>query len=162
MNAADRLTKVRELNKIFQERLTFYWNKYRRARKWEIQEQHFQRWKLYNKLCRRISRLLYEMTRNPDVKKEVDQDCIRSEYRARLRRKAENKEKFMNLRRCTIWFMSESFGADYGEYKCDKCGRTFFHSPATIRLAGKVLYDCCCGHCTNDIMFRDWGKEIYY
>lgn len=57
------------------------------------------------------------------------------------------------------WYLSLSLTADYGTFYCDKCSREFFHSPSIIYQGGgddaPVLYKCCCGNCTNNIIWED-------
>lgn len=76
----------------------------------------------------------------------------------RLEQKEKRKIEFENKHRYSPWFYSNSFGADYGTYSCDACKRNFHHSPSTITLAGKVVYNCACGNCTNSIIYRDWKE----
>ena len=60
-----------------------------------------------------------------------------------------------------MWFMSNSLTADYGTFECGQCGRTFYHSPSEIYKDGKTVYECCCGYCTNNIIFTDWHSKPY-
>jgi hypothetical protein len=61
------------------------------------------------------------------------------------------------------WFMSDSLEADYGQYTCDRCQREFYHSPSTITSrAGTTVYTCCCGHCTNALLGRDYAGQLPY
>jgi hypothetical protein len=66
-----------------------------------------------------------------------------------------------NKHRYSPWFMRTDFDNDYGSFTCDKCGCGFYHSPSTITLNGKELYNCCCGNCTNELIFNDWRKTPY-
>lgn len=59
------------------------------------------------------------------------------------------------------WFLSNSLTADYGTYTCDNCQGPFHHSPSTIELGEKTVYNCCCGHCTNMIIYRDHGQQPF-
>lgn len=76
-------------------------------------------------------------------------------------RKEQGRQKFLTTRYFAPWFMSNSLGADYGEYVCDNCNRTFYHSPSTITKAGKKIISCCCGYCTNQIIKADHGNEPF-
>ncbi len=60
-----------------------------------------------------------------------------------------------------LWYMQTSLGADYGSFTCDKCSDLFYHSPSTIYYNHEVKYACCCGDCTNRIIFNDWGEKPY-
>ncbi|KAB2913951.1 MAG: hypothetical protein F9K23_15900 [Bacteroidetes bacterium] len=75
--------------------------------------------------------------------------------------KEKRRTEFENKHTYSPWFYSNSFSADYGTYTCDSCQRTFHHSPSTIKLAGKVVYNCACGSCTNSIIYRDWRRNPY-
>ena len=58
-------------------------------------------------------------------------------------------------------FMSDSLGADYGEFDCEICHNTFYHSPSTIYQGETELHDCVCGHCTNKIIKQDHGSTPF-
>lgn len=60
-----------------------------------------------------------------------------------------------------LWYMQNSLSADYGLFSCDKCGSNFYHSPAIIYYNHEVKYNCCCGHCTNDIILKEWAEKPY-
>ncbi len=60
-----------------------------------------------------------------------------------------------------MWFMQNRLGADYGSFLCDKCDRRFYHSPSTIYHDHQEKYSCCCGYCTNEMIYRDWGEKPY-
>lgn len=77
-------------------------------------------------------------------------------------RKAKKRQEWETRFRFGTWFMQTSLGSDYGEYSCDKCGRTFYHSPCTIYLAKEKIHNCACGHCANYYAGRNGDKEIYY
>lgn len=63
--------------------------------------------------------------------------------------------------------MHTSFENDYGTFVCDKCSGVFHHSPSSIAYGTKedeskdTVYDCCCGNCTNKIIYNDWGSLPY-
>lgn len=59
------------------------------------------------------------------------------------------------------WFMSNSFGADYGTYTCGQCSTTFYHSPSTVYRGDEVIHDCVCGHCANRVLNQDHGSNYY-
>ena len=65
------------------------------------------------------------------------------------------------------WFLRTSLDNDYGSFVCDKCNREFYHSPSTITYGvdgeeeKKQIYNCCCGHCTNLIIYKDWCSTPY-
>lgn len=85
----------------------------------------------------------------------------RIDYELRLEKKEERRIEFQTKHTYSMWFFSNSLGADYGQYQCNNCQRTFYHSPATIKLAAKVVYACACGYCTNNIIERDWNETPY-
>ncbi len=60
-----------------------------------------------------------------------------------------------------LWFMQSSLQADYGFFSCDICGRNFYHSPSVIYYDHMEKHRCCCGYCTNAIIYRDWGEKPY-
>jgi hypothetical protein len=60
-----------------------------------------------------------------------------------------------------LWYMQNSLAADYGSFTCDQCSRNFYHSPATIYCRQQVKYACCCGYCTNEIIYKDWYEKPY-
>lgn len=81
------------------------------------------------------------------------------DYERRLSEKAEKKQRFLNDPKFSMWFFSGSLGADYGSFQCEKCSRTFYHSPATITIGKETKYVCCCGHCTNEIIGKYYGER---
>jgi hypothetical protein len=83
-------------------------------------------------------------------------------YEGRLAGKERRREKWRNSHYFDAWFMQTSLEADYGTFRCDKCEKVFYHSPASISKAAETLYSCCCGNCTNSIIYKDWGKEPYF
>lgn len=78
------------------------------------------------------------------------------DYKAnRQRRKQERREKFNSTYRALLWFLSNSFGADYGSFNCENCSREFYHSPATIKKGKQLVHECVCGYCCNRITATD-------
>lgn len=76
------------------------------------------------------------------------------------RRKAKGQHKFLQTCHYNLWFFSGSLTADYGTFRCDRCGLTFHHSPSTITRAAKPVYTCCCGYCTNELV-QNQSKPYY-
>lgn len=161
-----KMENLKKLNLYFIEKREFYRKKMMRARNIETCEINSEKYKLYYSLSRRASDLAYNVRRRFLYDKSIidwgDADRAKIEYEVRLKRKAEGREIFLSRHKYALWFLGASLGADYGTFTCDKCGFTFYHSPSTIKLAGKVVYDCCCGNCTNSIINRDWGEEPYF
>jgi hypothetical protein len=60
-----------------------------------------------------------------------------------------------------LWFMQSRLQADYGSFSCDICGRNFYHSPSIIYYNHAVKHNCCCGYCTNQIIYKEWGEKPY-
>lgn len=60
-----------------------------------------------------------------------------------------------------LWFIQSSLGSDYGVYVCERCRCMFYHSPSTIYYNHEVKHECCCGYCTNQVIFTDWGERPY-
>lgn len=164
--AKGKLEKLKRLNEFFSGKREFYRKKMMLARKIETCESAKEKYDLYYSLSRRTSDLAYNVRRRFLYDQKTidwgDAENFRIEYNVRLQKKAEGRENFLTRHKYGLWFLGSSLGADYGTFYCDKCGSTFYHSPSEITLAGKVVYKCCCGNCTNSIINRDWGKEPYF
>lgn len=133
-----------------------------RARNYEIIKKWRNQEIMYLNLWRRCNSLIYDMRDiSPEIRYEVNRECELNAYNAKLKRKEENRKIFLTQYRYGIWFFSNSFNADYGTFTCSKCGMRFHHSPARIYLAEKVIYECCCGYCTNSLIGTDNGKYPY-
>ena len=162
----NKTEKLKRLNSSFLEKKELHRKKMMRARKFETEEFHSEKYKLYYLLSSRASDLAYNIRRHFLYEKRItdwgDAENIKMDYRIRLSKKAKGRENYLTKHKYGLWFLGSSLGADYGEFTCDKCGCTFYHSPSEITLAGKVVYNCCCGHCTNSIINRDWGEEPYF
>lgn len=117
---------------------------------------------MYRTLWLRCQHLIFKMR---SIASEAGYEIARRNelyaYEGRLKRKEENRQLFLTKYRYGIWFFSNSLHADYGTFICSKCGVEFYHSPARISLAGKVVYNCCCGNCTNYLIGEDYGKYPY-
>jgi hypothetical protein len=61
----------------------------------------------------------------------------------------------------SLWYLQPRLGGDYGTFHCDKCRRVFYHSPSTIYYNGAEKYSCCCGYCTNEMIYNDWNERPY-
>lgn len=160
--------KLEKLHRIYlhlNAQKEFFKGKWKRARSVSSIDEYSEKTKQYRELAYRCSNLSYALSRVQRLGKEkaaeFDREWIRQEYNGQLKRKETNRQKFLSLHWCAPWFMQMSLNSDYGTFKCDCCGGRFHHSPSTIRLAGKVIYECCCGHCTNRIISRDWNNSPY-
>lgn len=80
----------------------------------------------------------------------------------RASRKAYGKKRFETEYQFSPWFMQVSLGADYGEYTCEECRRTFYHSPCRLYLAGKEKKGCLCGYCANSYAISNNQSKIYF
>ncbi|WP_288424238.1 hypothetical protein [uncultured Spirosoma sp.] len=147
----------------------FYYQKYERARKLEKQDYYWQRYDRLAKFTRKrdltFTRLIFNSRFGQSsqfvfgyVERARAEAWWRDQVADRQRR---GREKFEKLHTYAPWFMSLSVGADYGHWDCEYCGRHFYHSPSTIKRAAKVVYECVCGHCTNQIIERDHGHFPY-
>ncbi len=85
----------------------------------------------------------------------------KSDIAWRIKRKEERRIKFETLHRISVWFSHTSLGTDYGQFTCEKCGYTFYHSPSSVKLGKLQRYVCICGECVNAILKRDGLKEIF-
>lgn len=164
-NLEAKKAKLKVLAAHFKEKEQLFAGKEKRARSWEKRDDYWEKKKMYLASMERINRLLWAYhNRNTDagLRKSIDAEFVRSEYEAFLKRKEAGKEKYLTSHKFLPWFLSGSMNADYGSFSCDKCGATFYHSPSTILLAGKEIYHCCCGHCTNRIIKGEGGEEPYF
>ncbi|AHM62332.1 hypothetical protein D770_20415 [Flammeovirgaceae bacterium 311] len=120
---------------------------------------------LYSEAHRRCVSLCWRIRdrydSDPNIRRWVKREMASTEYKCRLERKEEKRQEFLNKHRYQVHFMQTSLRADYGQFRCDRCNQVFYHSPSTILLAEKEVYSCCCGHCTNSIIYKDWGKEPF-
>lgn len=156
------LARLRELRGNFLEKEKNHSKRESRMRTSKSLHQCIEKRKLYRALWKRCNDLIYACRDvDPVIRYEVEQECIRSEYKARLRRKEEKKQLHLSSHKYSLHFFSNSLNADYGTFVCERCGCEFYHSPSTILLAGKVIYQYCCGYCTNAIIQADWGEQVY-
>ena len=142
----------------------FYNKKWNRARKMETIDKHFETYKMYTDFSYRAQNLIFSLRRAEkfgDGRQWFEMDGKRfKEFRAEI--KEERSLKFEQNYRVHLHFMSESLQADYGTFNCDKCDRTFYHSPAVVYKGSQKKHSNCCGHCVNNLM--NWNKqdEVYY
>lgn len=57
----------------------------------------------------------------------------------------------------SLWYPSNHLHFEAGNFTCERCNLGFTHSPATIKRGAKVLYDSCCGECSNELI----GERIF-
>ena len=161
----EKLDKLKELHQHFKDHEIEYNKKLKRARSWEKIEKYEDLSRVYSLLQERTINLSFMVRArygNRRIRAEVYSQTIRSEYQYRLQKKKERADELKTKHRYSPWFLQTSFGADYGTFVCDKCNREFYHSPSGSSLNGKKVYDCCCGHCTNEIIGRDWSEKPYF
>jgi hypothetical protein len=163
MEHQDKIAKAARLYDSFEAKAKLFREKAFRARTGCSLKKNSESSRLYSALENRSRNLLMELLELPgkNIREGIARECIMDEYKAVLKRKEERRRDFMGKHRYSMWFLSNSLGSDYGLFHCGKCGAEFYHSPSTIRLGGKIIYQYCCGRCTNDIISRDWGKYPY-
>lgn len=161
----EKLNKLKKMHQHFRNRETEYSKKAKRARSWEKRDDYDDLRRVYSQLQMRtidLSFMVRARYADQRIISVVDSERIRSDYQYRLQRKKERAEELKIKHRYAPWFLQTSLDADYGTFVCDKCNRQFYHSPSSISLNGKKVYDCCCGHCTNIIIGRDWDETPYF
>ncbi len=157
-----KFERLLELRDSFYTKQGIFHQKALRARNFNSIDKWSEKRRMYHDLWCRCNHLIYEMRNvSLDIRYEVDRDCELSIYKARLKEKEERRQLFLTKYRYGIWFFSNSLHADYGSFICGRCGIEFYHSPARIYLAGEVVYECCCGNCTNSLIDTDNGKYPY-
>ena len=96
---------------------------------------------------------LFEKNRKFGQLTRYDKDMLELDYkhynRRLLERKAERKKQFETKATYETMFYSTSLNADYGQFVCSKCGRTFYHSPSKIYRGKNLIISHICGYCTN-------------
>lgn len=161
----EKLGKLKELHQHFQNREAEYSKKLKRARSFEKSEKFNDLMRVYSLLQKRtvdLSFMVRNRYANQRIIAEVYSEQIRRDYQYRLQRKKMRAEELRTKHRYSPWFLQTSLDADYGTFVCEKCNREFYHSPSSISLDGKKVYDCCCGHCANTIISRDWNETPYF
>lgn len=148
----------------FQEKAEYHQRKSNRARKIETINFHYEKAKLYREAVRRCFPLstviLY-----PKKFGQVDHSLLEIRYETYFstvaEKKAKGKQEFESTFRTSLHFMQESFHADYGTFKCNRCQSTFHHSPADMYLGAKKEHEGICGTCVNSILSFN-GQELVY
>lgn len=147
------------------EKASYYRKKYDRARKSQSIDLNFKKYKLYKSFSRRSFDLLmsircgYNLFGRPSKYiLMTSQQYLKSEKE----RIEKGRHRFLNLHTYGTWFYQTGLHCDYGTFTCEICGSKFYHSPSRIRKAAKVIYNCACGHCTNEIINADYGKQPYF
>ena len=124
----------------------FHRKKWERARKNETRKYHYEKMRSYADHILRgmklVSSLQYpSVFGTTDVLLRYDRENYVKQYKERIeKQKLEAKEKFESNYRIALWFYSESLTADYGTHQCDKCSRTYHHSPSEVYLGAKKEY----------------------
>lgn len=156
-----RINRIRELIDLLEQKKSLYFEKSMRARSTEKHDYWFTKYSLIHK----ITYQYYVNRRMPAYQfGEVSpvREWTKNQYkRAEIERVESGKQKFQTLHYYVPWFFGTSLRDDYGTYTCDRCGRTFYHSPSKITKAAKTVFTCCCGYCTNEIISRDHGSSPY-
>lgn len=145
----------------------FHNKKWDRARKWENQDFHYKKMRLYADISHRAWKLVFAI-RNKSrfgeqcVLLRYDKENYVKNYTERIKKqKEEAKNKFDSRYRISLWFYSESLTADYGTHQCDKCSRTYHHSPSEVYLGAKKEYSNACGYCVNNLLEFNRQETIF-
>ncbi|WP_338765915.1 hypothetical protein WAF17_02650 [Bernardetia sp. ABR2-2B] len=161
----NQIEKKNRFERIFSsivQKRNFFRKKAEKARKFENYKKHYNQEKKYNPFIRRGIELEFRLQ---FPSKLGDKDILaqtQKEYKRRVaERKKEGKEKFDNSYRAIPLFWQTSLGADYGEFICEHCKSTFYHSPSELYLGKDKLYNCICGHCVNIKMSQNGQEEIF-
>lgn len=156
-----RQQRIRELVDLLEQKKNLYFEKAMRARSTTKHDYWYGKYSL----IRKITYQYYENRRMAAYQfGEVSpvSEWLKSQYkRAEVERIESGKQKFLNMHFYSPWFFGTSLSGDYGTYTCDRCGRTFHHSPSKITRAAKTVFECCCGYCTNEIILRDHKSTPY-
>jgi len=152
-----------ELHEYIEDKRDYFWKKYERARKREIQNKHYEKYKMYRDFSYRSVQLVYSI-RSKDVFGKVPYFLKLDPKKYTERRQKEKEEKrikFENTYRIALWFYSESLTADYGTHHCDKCSSQFHHSPSEVYLGAKKQYSNACGYCVNNLLDFNRQETIF-
>jgi hypothetical protein len=157
----DKLKKACDLFTSFQEKEEHHRKKWQRARKPETSDHHYDKMRYYGDTYMRRVNLIFKL-KYPKEPFESKPWVAERDWEIKKAIKEERRQKFLSRHLYSPWFMQTSFRSDYGSFSCDKCGSSFYHSPSEITLAAEMKYKCCCGHCTNEIIKRDWDETPYH
>lgn len=145
------------------EKAEYYRNKYKRARKnFDI---YYAKYKLYRAFEERAYALLMAIRCKRNLYGRPSNFTLlkSDEYLKREKARIEKgRHRFLTLHTYETWFMQTGLHCDYGTYTCVSCGRKFHHSPSRVWKAAKIIHECACGYCTNDIIEADYGKRPYF
>lgn len=157
-----RISRIRELIDLLEAKKDLYFNKYLRAKTDSKQDYWYNKYKILRKVISQYWQNNYWVFEGQFMSSGVLRAWRISDHkRTESERIKLGKEKFETMHFYSTWFFGTSLTDDYGTYACDRCGRTFYHSPSKITLAAKTVYECCCGHCTNEIISRDHQSTPY-
>lgn len=160
----ERIERAIRVGLYIEAKVSFYRSKWEKARKQENRQYYWHKYNLYHDFLDRAFHLVLNL-RNPQkfgVPKFRLLTKTPEQYRRQeAERIAKGKAKFENLHEFEPWFFGTGLHQDYGTFTCSNCKREFFHSPSRIKKAGKIIYNCACGHCTNDIINRDYNSQPY-
>lgn len=164
MSVDIKLKKLQDFSQRVNEKRDFHHKKWDRARKSETMDFHFKRYRLFDNISYRITKLFFSLRRNRRFGEVSEWMKADPEFYKKQKRKSkeEGKLKFDSNYRVYLHFMSESLSADYGTHTCDKCSRTFHHSPATVYLGKKKKYSNCCGYCVNNMLSWNRQELVYH
>lgn len=158
-----RLKKAVSFFNRVNDKAKFHYKKYQRARKCETIDLHYDAYRFYSDLSSRVTTLIFSLRRNDKFGSGRNWwEVNAQEYKKRkLQEKENRKQEFENNYRVFLHFFQNSLRADYGTWICDKCARTYYHSPSDVYLGTKKKYESCCGHCVNTLMIRNGQDEVY-
>lgn len=160
----EMLKKASKLYEYIHNKEKFHHGKWDRARKAENQEFHWDKYKMYSQFSSRCSTLLFKLRSKEKFGDGYSEWRMETpeKYTKRIKSiKDKRRIEFESTYRVRLHFFQNRLNADYGTFRCNKCGSTFHHSPSTVYLGAEMQYLDCCGHCVNSIMRRNQQEEIY-
>lgn len=160
----NQLKNAIKIYNYIHEKEKFHYVKWNRARKSETQDFHWEKYKLYSSFSCRCGTLIFALKSSDKFGSEYSEWLRQTpeEYKERVKkRKDEGRLKFESQYRVYLHFFQNRLGADYGNFECDKCERTFYHSPSEVYKGKEKKYSNCCGNCVNSIMRRNQQEEVF-
>ena len=163
MDQEQKIEKARDILISISSKEETYFKKYDRARKPENREKWWDLYKKYQPWSYRAQDLFFNRQwskkfAQPHAIPETPEEWIER----RDKRKAKLREKFETTYRVQLHFMSESLGADYGTYHCERCKSKFHHSPSTLFRGPIKIHEITCGNCVNSLFTRNGQEAIFY
>nr|WP_319509387.1 hypothetical protein [uncultured Draconibacterium sp.] len=159
-----QLEKLRNIAKHFSEISTMYYQKFRRARKFENMDKYLELYRRYRNYADRAQSLIFKLSyvyTFGDGRKWYEMTGIQwLDHKKELKEK--RKAEFESKYSVSVWFMQTSLRADYGIFTCSKCGAKFYHSPCDVYKGKSLITATCCGHCANRYFRNNGQDEVYH